>query len=250
MTERTRPGHAVLSIRVGCAGWSIPSRIANHFVTEGSHLERYAQVLPCVEINTSFYRSHQPNTYEHWARSVPESFRFSVKMPRTITHELRLRACQGPLDAFLGEIASLGNKLGCVLVQLPPSLALDESDASAFFTLLRKRTPSPVACEPRHPTWFTPLGSAILKIADIACVNADPSPVANAVCDGDPDLLYLRLHGSPDIYYSAYDDAFLDGIAARVRAALAKKQDVWCIFDNTARGEAMPNAMSLMDRFA
>lgn len=238
------------SIRIGCAGWSIPSRAADLFATEGSHLQRYAQVFPCVEINTSFYRPHQPKTYLRWAQSVPASFRFSVKMPRTITHELRLRDGDAPLETFLGEIASLGETLGCILVQLPPSLALDEAEATAFFKLLRKRTSLPVACEPRHATWFTPLGDSVLKDAGVACVQADPPPVADAVCEGDPGLLYVRLHGSPDMYYSAYDDAFLDRIAARIRGAQAKKQNVWCIFDNTARGEAIPNALTLIERLA
>ncbi|WP_413626600.1 DUF72 domain-containing protein [Luteibacter sp. Lutesp34] len=238
------------SIRIGCAGWSIPSRAADLFTTEGSHLQRYAQVFPCVEINTSFYRPHQPKTYLRWAQSVPATFRFSVKMPRTITHELRLRDCDAPLETFLGEIASLGETLGCILVQLPPSLALDETEATAFFTLLRKRTSLPVACEPRHATWFTPMGDSIMKDAGVACVQADPPPVADAVCEGDPGLLYVRLHGSPDMYYSAYDDAFLDRVAARIRGAQAKKQNVWCIFDNTARGEAIPNALTLIERLA
>lgn len=238
------------SVRIGCAGWSIPSRAADLFASEGSHLQRYAQVFPCVEINTSFYRPHQPKTYLRWAQSVPASFRFSVKMPRAITHELRLRDCEAPLASFLAQIASLGKTLGCILVQLPPSLALDEAEATAFFTLLRKRTSLPVACEPRHATWFTPLGDAVLKRAGVACVQADPPPVADAACEGDPDLLYVRLHGSPDMYYSAYDDAFLDRMGARIRDAQAKKQDVWCIFDNTARGEATPNALALLERLA
>jgi uncharacterized protein YecE (DUF72 family) len=237
-------------IHVGCAGWSIPSKVAGLFATQGSHLQRYARLFPCAEINTSFYRSHQPKTYLRWAQSVPESFRFSVKMPRTITHELRLRQCEVLLQGFLEEIASLGNSLGCILVQLPPSLALDEEEARAFFSLLRERTAVPVACEPRHATWFTPLGGAILRDAGVTCVKADPSPVADADCEGDSSLLYLRLHGTPDVYYSSYDDAFLDGVAARIRRAYAKKQDVWCIFDNTARGAAVPNAMALMERLA
>ncbi|MGF6709425.1 uncharacterized protein YecE (DUF72 family) [Luteibacter sp. W1I16] len=238
------------SIRIGCAGWSLPSNVASLFPTEGSHLQRYAQVFPCVEINSSFYRSHKPKTYLRWAGSVPKTFRFSVKMPRTVTHDLRLRRCEKPVRGFLDEIASLGSTLGCILVQLPPSLALDERDATAFFSLLRRCTQVPIACEPRHATWFTPLGSSILKEAGIACVEADPPPVAGADCPGDPALFYLRLHGTPHVYYSAYDDAFLEGVAAQIRRAHAEKRDVWCIFDNTARGAAVPNAMTLLERLA
>jgi uncharacterized protein YecE (DUF72 family) len=236
------------SFRIGCAGWSIPSGEAGLFPTDGSHLERYAQVFSCVEINTSFYRSHQPKTYLRWANSVPDTFRFSVKMPRTVTHELRLRQCDVPVRGFLDEVASLGSKLGCILVQLPPSLELDEEDATGFFSLLRAYTPVSIACEPRHASWFTPLGGSVLSNAGIACVQADPLPVAGGECAGNPGLLYIRLHGSPQMYYSAYDEAFLQGVAAQMRVARKQGRHTWCIFDNTARGEAMPNALTLLER--
>jgi uncharacterized protein YecE (DUF72 family) len=234
---------------VGCAGWSLNAGVAPSFPAEGSHLERYAQVFSCVEINSSFYRSHQPKTYARWAASVPAAFRFSVKMPRTITHELRLQDCEDLLHAFLEEVSHLGDKLGCILVQLPPSLALDAEKAAGFFGLLRNATPAAVACEPRHASWFTSAGNAVLRDAGITCVQADPPPVADS---GDQSLeaatLYIRLHGSPRMYYSAYDDVFLDAIAAQMHLARAQNRTAWCIFDNTAQGAAVPNALSLMKR--
>jgi uncharacterized protein YecE (DUF72 family) len=234
------------AMRVGCAGWSLASKDAPAFPAEGTHLERYAKVFPCTEINSSFYRSHQEKTYARWADSVPESFRFSVKMPRTMTHELRLRRCEVPLRAFLGEVAALGNKLGCILIQLPPSLALDVRNARAFFTLLRKCTSLPVACEPRHATWFTPKGAAVLSEADVSFVWAHPSPVEGIEPPDDQEMLYLRLHGAPQVYYSSYDRAFIESIAVRMRQAHEQGRDAWCIFDNTARGEAVPNALTLL----
>src|SRR5688572_17535989 len=75
---------------IGCAGWSLPKKFADAFPAEGSHLVRYAARLPAVEINSSFYRPHRPTTYEKWAASVPTGFRFSVKVPKWITHERRL----------------------------------------------------------------------------------------------------------------------------------------------------------------
>jgi uncharacterized protein YecE (DUF72 family) len=233
---------------VGCAGWSLASKDAASFPGEGTHLQRYAQVFPCVEINSSFYRSHQEKTWRRWAESVPKAFRFSVKMPRTITHDLRLARCEIPLDAFLQEVSALGGKLGCILVQLPPSLALDVRVAKRFFALVGKRTRVPIACEPRHASWFTPEGMATLDEAGVACVWAHPSPIAGKEPGDDQPLLYIRLHGAPQIYYSAYDDAFLEGVAARMRRAQGAKRIAWCIFDNTARGEAIPNALTLLHR--
>lgn len=233
-------------MRVGCAGWAIGSAVASHFPGEGSHLERYARVFSCVEINSSFYRPHQAKTYGRWAASVPDAFRFSVKMPRTVTHELRLEKVDVPLQAFLHEISSLGEKLGCILVQLPPGLVLDVRVAAAFFSLLRACTEVPVVCEPRHRSWFTAAGAAVLRDADISHVWADPPPVKDLEPHDDRERLYLRLHGSPQTYYSAYDDAFIEGISHRMRLARDEGRDTWCIFDNTARGEAIPNALALM----
>jgi uncharacterized protein YecE (DUF72 family) len=142
------------TVHIGTAGWSISSAAASRFPLDGSHLQRYAQVLDCVEINSSFYRPHQPSTYARWAASVPEHFRFSVKLPRSITHERRLRDCAAELDRFAGEVMQLGNKLGCVLVQLPPSLRFEADVASAFFHALRQRVDGMLACEARHPSWF------------------------------------------------------------------------------------------------
>lgn len=143
-------------IRIGCAGWSIPSRHAGLFGEGGSHLARYATRFDVVEINSSFYRPHRPQTHARWAATVPAHFRFSVKLPRTITHELRLQKTGEPLRRFTSEVAGLGNKLGGLLVQLPPSLGYDGRIASTFFAMLRRRFSVPIACEPRHPSWFEP----------------------------------------------------------------------------------------------
>ncbi|WP_233233139.1 DUF72 domain-containing protein [Bordetella sp. LUAb4] len=234
------------SALVGCAGWSLSSQDSSSFASEGSHLERYARVFPCVEINSSFYRSHQVKTYARWAASVPDTFRFSVKLPRTITHDSRLQQPEEALRPFLDEVAALEDKLGCILIQLPPSLALEARQARRFFSVLRRCTSVPAACEPRHSSWFTPQGAAVLRDAGVACVRAHPSPVAGAEPLGDPAMLYIRLHGAPDMYYSAYDEAFIAAVAARIREALDESRAVWCIFDNTARGAAIPNALALM----
>src|SRR5580698_7362880 len=78
-------------IRVGTAGWSIPRPSAFRFEGPGTHLERYSRSLGCAEINSSFYRPHAETTYAKWRESTPPDFRFAVKMPRTITHQLKLQ---------------------------------------------------------------------------------------------------------------------------------------------------------------
>jgi uncharacterized protein YecE (DUF72 family) len=234
-------------IRVGCAGWSLPLDAQPAFPAAGTHLERYAARFPVSEINSSFHKPHRPSTYERWAASVPDGFRFSAKLPKTITHQLRLRDADAALDAFLGEVLALGARLACLLVQLPPGLAFDAGAADRFFLALRERTSLLVACEPRNVGWFGGEAAALLASHRVARVAADPARVPDA---GEPGgwtgLAYVRLHGSPRTYYSAYDAGYIHGLALRLQRAAEVADEVWCIFDNTAAGAAVPNALELM----
>lgn len=231
---------------VGCAGWAIPAAHADRFPEGSSHLQRYAQVFNCVEINSSFYRPHLPATYARWAATVPEDFRFAVKMPRTISHQARLRECEPALQAFLTQVDPLDTKLGCLLLQLPPSLAYVPSVALPFFDQLRQLYQGPVVCEPRHASWFVTSANHTLAERDIARVAADPARVPRAaVPAGDSEMQYLRLHGSPRMYYDSYSETCLRRISMRLHRVSRQTTQRWCIFDNTALGHATTNALTL-----
>ena len=232
-------------VRVGTAAWAISRDVRDRFDAEGSRLERYARRLPCAEINSSFYRPHRLSTYARWAASVPDDFRFALKVPKEITHTRRFVDVAEPLDRFLAETAVLEEKRGVLLVQLPPSFAYDAALAGEFFATFRARYDGLLVCEPRHPTWFEADAGAALAGARVARVAADPAPVpAAAVPGGWAGFVYYRLHGAPRTYYSAYDEAALRDVAKRLRAAPAP---AWCIFDNTALDAATANALDLME---
>jgi uncharacterized protein YecE (DUF72 family) len=225
---------------IGTAGWSIPAVHKDAFSGPGTHLERYGRVLNAAEINSSFYRPHRRKTYERWAAGMPQNFRFSVKLPRSITHHQRLMNFGAPLARFLEEVSGLGGKLGVILVQLPPSLAYDPDDAGTFFQALERQKLAAIACEPRHASWFTPEADRALAALHIARVAADPPRAANdAEPGGWQGLRYWRLHGSPKIYYSDYSRPALAALAAKLEA------NDWCIFDNTAAFAALGNALTL-----
>ena len=239
------PDGAVATIRIGTAGWSIPKEHAAPFPVAGSHLERYGAVLNAVEINSSFYRPHRTATYERWAASVPEDFRFAVKVPKAITHERRLKDVGDLLDRFLSEVGGLGPKLGPLLVQLPPSLTFQPGVADRFLSELRSRVEGSIVCEPRHASWFTPEVEALLDELRIARVAADPAPVPGADEPGGwRGLSYYRLHGSPRIYYSAYSAEYLAAIAEVLARDAAAGVETWCIFDNTAAFAATGDALT------
>lgn len=235
-------------VLVGCAGWSLPRELQPRFGPGASHLARYATRLPVAEINSSFHRPHRRSLYEKWAASVPADFGFCAKLPRTITHERRLAGCEGLLDAFLEQAGGLGDKLRCLLVQLPPSLAFDAATAPAFLAALRARFAGALACEPRHASWFAGEADALLRELRVARVLADPvRHEAGRAPGGWPRLIYLRLHGSPRMYYSAYAPQLLRALARRIRMAAAEGAQVWCIFDNTASGAAVDDALGLRE---
>jgi uncharacterized protein YecE (DUF72 family) len=231
-------------IRIGTAGWTIPARFRHLFPESGSSLERYAARFTTAEINSTFYRSHRPQTYARWAAAVPDDFRFAVKLPKAITHDRRLVGAADLLERFLDEVRPLRPKIGPLLIQLPPSLAFDETFAGAFLHLLRDRFERAIVCEPRHATWFGAEADRLLSDCKVARVAADPARVPEAALPGgSANIAYFRLHGSPRMYYSAYENPFLTDLADRLNAAEAA--ETWCIFDNTASGAAIGNALTL-----
>lgn len=244
--------------RIGTAGWTLPKQYAHHFPGEGTHLQRCASGFRGVEINSSFHRPHMRKTWERWAASTPDDFRFAVKVPKTITHTAKLVNCGALLQGFLEQAHGLNAgdipKLGPLLVQLPPKLAFDEGVAHEFFTTLRELHPAgmqhtgAVVCEPRHASWFTPAVDRLLREFEVARVAADP-PKASTLA-GQPGgwtgLRYWRLHGAPRTYYSEYSEAFLKDFAATLQKAKSTAHsETWIIFDNTALGHGTDNAVTL-----
>lgn len=237
-----------MPVLIGTAGWSLPRSEQEHFPAVGSHLERYAKRFAVTEINSSFHRSHRAATWVRWRDSVPESFRFSVKVPKVVTHSRGLKDSSAVLSSFLDEAAVLENRLGAFLVQLPPKLVFDPAVADEFFEALRGRTALPIVCEPRHESWFGESADRLLQTYEVARVAADPARVPSAAAPGGwRGMSYYRLHGSPKMYYSTYDREFISALAARAKEDSSNERDVWVIFDNTTLGAATRNARELAE---
>ncbi len=230
-------------IYVGSAGWNIPRAHKGRFPVEGSQLARFAARLNAAEINTSFYRPHAAETYERWAAAVPAGFRFAVKIPKVITHERGLTRAREPLTRFLSEAAGLGDRLGPLLIQLPPSHAFDARRVGRFLELLRGQYDGPAVCEPRHATWTSDAATRLLVRFKVARVAADPPRATGLdVPGGWPGLVYYRWHGSPRQYFSSYSAEQLRDLAVKLSG---RAVDAWCIFDNTGSGSAAANALDL-----
>jgi uncharacterized protein YecE (DUF72 family) len=230
--------------RIGTAGWSVPSTAAGRFGKQGSQLQRYGAYFSCVEINSSFYRPHRVETYERWAATVSSSFRFAVKAPRSVTHEAKLRDTYPLLRNFFEQVLALGAALGPILVQLPPSLKFDRVLMDTFLGDLRAQFAGQVVLEPRHPTWFGEEAEELLRAHSVGRVAADPSCYPSGATPGGwAGPRYWRLHGSPRMYFSPYGEDRLRPLVELL------SPDDWCIFDNTASGAALTDALLLRSLF-
>jgi uncharacterized protein YecE (DUF72 family) len=202
-----------------------------------------------VEINSSFHRPHRRATWERWAAATPDDFRFSVKAPKPVTHTAKLVNTGGALREFFDAVSALGDKLGPVLIQLPPKLHFEEGVAHEFFITLRELHQGAVVLEPRHASWFSASADCLLQSFQIARVAADPPKGSELAAQpgGWPGLYYWRLHGAPRTYYSEYEDQWMRPFAERLQlfGDTSGKKETWVMFDNTVLGHAIANAIWL-----
>lgn len=186
-----------MELRVGTSGFSY-REWKGPFYPEALPARRmlayYAERLPAVEINATFYRMPKASLLESWAAQVPESFRFVLKASRRITHIRRLVGAEEETEYLLRTSAVLGERLGALLFQLPPNLAADPARLEAFLGLLPPGTP--VAFEFRHPSWATPAVEDLLRAQGhaLAVVDADAAPAPALPVTGP--FGYLRLRGA------------------------------------------------------
>jgi uncharacterized protein YecE (DUF72 family) len=202
------------------------------------------RALSSVEVNGSFYALQRPSSFEQWHAQTPAGFVFSVKGPWFVTHMKKLTGVDVPLaDFFASGVLALGDQLGPVLWQLPPTLGFDADRLAAFFALLPRTTreaarmathhdqrldgravtttdndrPLRHALEVRHASFETVEFVQLLRDNDIALVRADTAGKWPALDDVTSDFVYVRLHGDQELYVSGYGDAALDRWAARAR---------------------------------
>ncbi|WP_432573780.1 DUF72 domain-containing protein [Kineococcus sp. SYSU DK005] len=306
-------------VRVGTSGWTYPEWRGVFYppgLPRGAELEHAAARVATLELNASFYALQRPGSYLSWSRRTPPGFCFSVKGWRAVTHERRLAGARQALAAFFASgVLHLGDRLGPVLWQLPPSLRFEPERLAAFCALLPRTTTAaaelaaslpagpgggaataggapdsgaqsapddgadgagaPVerplrhALEVRHPSHARAELVELLRAHDVALVTADSAGRWPLLLDQTAGFSYVRLHGSPELYVSGYDDAALDAWALRVRAWAAGGtppgarllappdppappggRDVFVYLDNTAAARAPFDAAALAQRLA
>ena len=179
-----------MNFRLGCAVWSYKGWVGN-FYPQGSRsaqfLHLYSQRLTTVEGNTTFYAIPDQDTVTRWASQTPPGFEFCLKLPRSLTHQGPLQpSIPGTLN-FLERMRGLGDSLGPIFAQLPPSYGPESLDDLRAFLSAWPRSEAPLALEVRHPDWFqAPYASqltALLEQLEIGRVLLDSRPIYNGPDD-------------------------------------------------------------------
>ncbi len=284
-------------VQIGISGWTYAPWRGNFYppgLLHADELSYASQQVDTIEINGTFY-GQRPDAFARWYDETPEDFVFAVKGPRFITHIRRLREVETPLANFFASgVLRLEEKLGPVLWQFPASFRFSAERLDHFFALLPRDTEAAAALaehrsdwladrswtktaqrrelrhsiEIRHESFLDPAFVALLRRHRVALVfaNSVAWPYAE---DVTADFVYLRLHGSEELYASGYSDEALDHFATRIKlwAAGLEPNDarraapdadplaqipraVYAYFDNDAKVRAPVDARSLRARVA
>jgi len=281
-------------LRVGISGWSYKEWRGGGFYPQGLQqrleLEYSSARMNSIEINGTFYSLQSPASFEKWAAATPEKFLFAIKGSKYITHQKKLNDIRIPLANFFAQgLLKLGKKVGPILWQLPPWYRFSRERLEEFITLLPRSTaeaaelasentikkedgafidliedvPLRYAFEPRHQSFFTEGFITLLREHNSSLAFADSAKKFPYLEDVTADFIYVRLHGSQELYASGYTDDELEWWAKRIRSwsggreprdalkatpgkfGAGVKRDVYVYFDNDIHSHAPNDAMNL-----
>jgi uncharacterized protein YecE (DUF72 family) len=233
---------------IGTSGWSYrhwrdpfyPSGMAKG----ADQLRFYAEQFDTVEVNGTFYRLIEQDTFRRWREETPEGFVFACKGSRYLTHMKRLKDPEQGVGRFFERVEALEDKLGPIVFQLPGRFKPDRERLAGFLQALP--ADHRYAFEFRDPAWFEPeivetltRYNAALCLYEFAGQEAPPEITA--------DFVYIRLHGPDGPYQGSYGDDALRTWAKRISAWAGKSLNVYCYFGNDDRGFAPQNASCLRE---
>jgi len=232
-------------VHIGTSGWHYKQWIGPFYpekLPKKDMLKYYVQFFSTTEINNSFYKLPDKNTFQNWAEQVPENFTFSVKASRYITHMKKLKNSRESLNRFMEGIKPIGNHLGPILFQLPPRWRCNPQRLSSFLEGLPPG--NQYVFEFRDPSWWNETIYNLLKDHGAAfCIfelAGELSPLLTT-----SDFVYIRLHGPGDAYQGSYSETDLRDWAAKIKQWYNKGKTVYLYFDNDQAGFAAKNALRL-----
>jgi uncharacterized protein YecE (DUF72 family) len=232
-------------IHVGCSGW-VYKHWRGLFYPDGLPQTRwfahYAAHFDTVEINASFYRLPLAKTFKGWRDKAPPSFRYAIKVNRFITHNKKLLDCARPADEFIALARLLGEHLGPLLYQLPPSLRRDDDRLARFIERLPPDLEHVV--EFRHPSWYADEVLALLDRHGIGFVTYDLAGLTSPRW-ASGRTAYVRFHGTGGKYWGRYSEEQMAEWARWLLDQAAAARSVYAYFNNDIHGHALDDARTL-----
>lgn len=241
---------------VGTSGWHYNHWLGLFYPPEVKgyrELTYHAKSFNTVENNSSFYRVAKEDTYKTWYRMTPENYLFSLKLNKVITHTHRLELndeVRELITYILTSTQVLQEKLGAIVIQLPPSFKLDIEKVDSFLKFFmaevkKQKYQFDVAIEFRNKYWFVPEVYTMLKKHSVALVAADSSryPGARQVT---ADFFYVRMHGPEKLFSSKYTAEQLEELAAYLKTIESQMKRIYVYFNNDYHGYALDNARDLL----
>ena len=237
-----------MPVLAGTSGWQYSHWRGDFYpreVPQRLWLEYYAERFRTVENNSTFYRLPRPEAFTQWRQWVPADFVMAVKASRYLTHVRRLREPEEPVRRFLDVASGLGDKLGPVLIQLPPGLAADPAlldDCLGQFAASSTTASLRLAVEPRHPSWWTERTQVVLAAHNAALCWAERAGEPVTPLWRTADWGYLRFHEGTASPWPRYDAEALRAWAERVAATWPPEATVYAYFNNDQCGAAIHDA--------
>ena len=213
-----------------------------------SRLNFYSSMFNTLEVNSSFYKVPMLKTFEKWSLDVPESFKFTVKLWKEITHVKNLGADLKNIDIFLKAASGIGDKKGCMLVQFPGKITFEYYSQleEILMGLVRNEDLNnwQIAIEFRNPTWYVSETYELLDEHGVSLVLHDIPKSRNAQLNTAAPFVYIRYHGPTGDYRGSYSNDFLLQESNKISRWLKSGKDVYVYFNNTI-GSALENAITL-----
>lgn len=232
-------------LRIGCSGWQYRHWRGNFYpedLPQSRWFEFYATRFDTVELNNSFYRLPDPETFARWRRAAPRAFLFAVKASRYLTHMKKLKDAAEPLGRMFGNVRALGPRLGPVLYQLPPHWTSDLSRLDDFLDLVPRDVPQ--AVEFRDPSWYADAIFETLRRHGVALCLHDMTGSASPRLAVGP-FVYVRFHGAGSRYGGRYPDRTLADWGDWLAAQRAGGSAIYAYFNNDVGGHAPRDAARL-----
>jgi uncharacterized protein YecE (DUF72 family) len=237
-------------LRIGTSGWHYAGWWGPFYpreVRKKDALDYYSTRFDSTELNAPFYRTPTEKAVENWFDTVPGDFRFAWKASKFITHWRRLNIDAHSMELLDSRVKLLRQKLGPVLFQLPPRMAVNRERLARFLDRLPKGRLH--TFEFRHPSWYEKPVFELLSDHNAALCLSDHAD-APAPLEVTADWVYIRNHGPSGRYHGSYSDEQLAGWARNIRKWRRQGRGVWCFFDNDVKSAAPADAQRLKESLA